>query len=122
MPTFDIVSKYEIYEIENTVNIVKRDILNRYDFKGSNTSIKLDKKNSTIKLESIPPDKNTPTGTSDINLLLTAESNILISSVFIKFLFKYKSSFFGKLYHLLILKLSSSKIAKLPLGIFFAFL
>ena len=52
MPTFDIVSKYEIYEIENTVNIVKRDILNRYDFKGSNTSITLDKKNSSIKIES----------------------------------------------------------------------
>ena len=52
MPTFDIVSKYEIYEIENTVNIVKRDILNRYDFKGSNTSITLYKKESSIKIES----------------------------------------------------------------------
>ena len=52
MPTFDIVSKYEIYEIENTVNIVKRDIVNRYDFNGSNTSITLDKKQSVIKMES----------------------------------------------------------------------
>ena len=52
MPTFDIVSKYEIYEIENTVNIVKRDILNRYDFRGSNTKITLDKKKSTITIES----------------------------------------------------------------------
>ena len=52
MPTFDIVCKYEIHEIENTVNMVKRDILNRYDFKGSSTSIILDKKNATIKIES----------------------------------------------------------------------
>ena len=32
-------------EIDNAVNIVKRDILNRYDFRGSNTKITLDKKN-----------------------------------------------------------------------------
>ena len=52
MPTFDIVCKYEIHEIENTINMVKRDILNRYDFKGTSTSISLDKKNATIKIES----------------------------------------------------------------------
>ena len=52
MPTFDIVCRYEIHEIENTVNMVKRDILNRYDLKGSSTNITLDKKNATIKIES----------------------------------------------------------------------
>ena len=52
MPTFDIVCRYEIHEIENTVNMVKRDILNRYDFKGSSTNITLDKKNGSIKIES----------------------------------------------------------------------
>ena len=52
MPTFDIVCKYAIHEIENTVNMVKRDILNRYDLKGSSTNITLDKKNATIKIES----------------------------------------------------------------------
>ena len=52
MPTFDIVCRYEIHEIENSVNMVKRDILNRYDFKGSSTSILLDKKNAAIKIES----------------------------------------------------------------------
>ena len=52
LPTFDIVCKYEIHEIENTVNMVKRDILNRYDFKGSSTSISLDKKNAIIQIES----------------------------------------------------------------------
>ena len=52
MPTFDIVCKYEIHEIENTVNMVKRDIINRYDFRGTNTEILLDKKNASIKIES----------------------------------------------------------------------
>ncbi len=52
MPTFDIVCRYEIHEIENTVNMVKRDILNRYDFKGSSTHITLDKQNASIKIES----------------------------------------------------------------------
>ena len=52
MPTFDIVCKYEIQEIENTVNMVKRDILNRFDFKGTSTRISLDKKNATIQIES----------------------------------------------------------------------
>ena len=32
--------------------MVKRDILNRYDFKGSSTNITLDKKNASIKIES----------------------------------------------------------------------
>lgn len=52
MPTFDIVSKYEIQEIENTVNMTQRDLLNRYDLRGTNTKIQFDKKNSQIKLES----------------------------------------------------------------------
>ena len=50
MPSFDIVSTFEMQEIDNAVNIVKRDILNRYDFRGSNTKITLDKKNATIKI------------------------------------------------------------------------
>ena len=52
MPTFDIVCRYELHEIENTVNMVKRDILNRYDFKGSSTNITFNKKNASIKIES----------------------------------------------------------------------
>ena len=52
MPTFDVVSKYEIQEIENTVNMTQRDLLNRYDLRGTNTKIQFDKKNSQIKLES----------------------------------------------------------------------
>ena len=39
MPSFDVVSKLDIQEVDNAVNMVKRDIGNRYDFKGSSSSI-----------------------------------------------------------------------------------
>ena len=52
MPSFDIVSKYEMQEVENAINMVKRDIATRYDFRGSNTNIILNKKESLIKIES----------------------------------------------------------------------
>ena len=51
MPSFDIVSTYDLQEIDNAVNIVKRDIQNRYDFRGSNSSISLDKNDKKIKIE-----------------------------------------------------------------------
>ena len=52
MPSFDIVSKYEVQEIENSVNMVTRDIANRYDFRGSSTHILFSKKEGIIKIES----------------------------------------------------------------------
>jgi len=32
MPSFDVVSKFNIQEIDNSVNMVNRDIVNRFDF------------------------------------------------------------------------------------------
>ena len=52
MPSLDIVSTYDMQEIDNAVNIVKRDIANRYDFRGTNSSITLDKSEKKIKIES----------------------------------------------------------------------
>ena len=52
MPSFDIVSKYEVQEIENSVNMVTRDIANRYDFRGRSTHILFSKKEGIIKIES----------------------------------------------------------------------
>ena len=46
MPSFDVVSKFDMQEIDNAVNMVKRDIANRFDFKGSSSDIELNK--STI--------------------------------------------------------------------------
>ena len=39
MPSFDIVSGFDMQELDNAVNMVTRDIANRYDFKGSNSII-----------------------------------------------------------------------------------
>ena len=51
MPSFDIVSKFDMQEIDNAVNIVKRDISNRYDFKGSNSTVVFNKNDKQIKIE-----------------------------------------------------------------------
>ena len=48
MPSFDIVCSFNVQEIDNAVNMVKRDINNRYDFKGSTSSITLNKKDNNI--------------------------------------------------------------------------
>jgi len=48
MPSFDIVSSLDIQEIDNAVNMVKRDLKNRYDFKGSSSSITLNKDDNSI--------------------------------------------------------------------------
>ena len=50
MPSFDIVSSFNIQEIDNAVNMVVRDIGNRYDFRGSSTSISLDKGDKSISI------------------------------------------------------------------------
>ncbi|MDP6570869.1 MAG: YajQ family cyclic di-GMP-binding protein [Candidatus Marinimicrobia bacterium] len=52
MPSFDIVSKFDLQEVENSVNMVNRDIGNRYDFRGSNSLVFLNKKENSISLES----------------------------------------------------------------------
>ena len=51
MPSFDIVSEFDMQEIDNSVNMVTRDISNRYDFKGSDSTIELNKNEKSIKIE-----------------------------------------------------------------------
>tara|TARA_B110000116_G_scaffold91456_1_gene79688 strand:+ start:134 stop:625 length:492 start_codon:yes stop_codon:yes gene_type:complete len=51
MPSFDIVSSFDMQEVDNAVNTVKRDIQNRYDFRGSNSTINLNKTDKQIKIE-----------------------------------------------------------------------
>jgi uncharacterized protein YajQ (UPF0234 family) len=48
MPTFDIVSKIDAQTLDNAINIAKKEILNRYDFHDSKSSIELDKKTNVI--------------------------------------------------------------------------
>lgn len=49
MPSFDIVSKIDLQEIENGINQAKSEISNRYDFKGSDTELNWDKKEISFK-------------------------------------------------------------------------
>ena len=39
MPSFDVVNRHDYQEIDNAIGNAKREISNRYDFKGSDTSI-----------------------------------------------------------------------------------
>lgn len=48
MPSFDIVSKVDGQLLDNAVNNTRKEIVNRYDFHGSDTSIELDKKTNLI--------------------------------------------------------------------------
>ena len=50
MPYFDIVSRIDLQEVDNAVNITKKAILSRYDFRGSKTEISLDKKEKKIRV------------------------------------------------------------------------
>jgi len=51
MPSFDIASKVDLQTLDNAVNVAKKEIENRFDFKGTHISIELNKKEMTIDLE-----------------------------------------------------------------------
>ncbi len=51
MPSFDITSKIDVQTLDNAINIVKKEVENRYDFKGSHVVVELNKKDFTLALE-----------------------------------------------------------------------
>lgn len=51
MPSFDIVSQVNSMEIENAVNIARKELANRFDFKGSNAEIALEKNEIKLSAE-----------------------------------------------------------------------
>lgn len=51
MPSFDIVSQVSSMEIENAVNTAKKELANRFDFKGSKAEIVLDKNEIKLSAE-----------------------------------------------------------------------
>ena len=50
MPSFDIASKLDAQLLDNAVNVAKKDILNRWDFKDSKSTIELNKKDLVINI------------------------------------------------------------------------
>lgn len=51
MPSFDIVSKVDLQTLDNAVNVAKKEIDNRFDFKGTHVQVELNKKDMVINLE-----------------------------------------------------------------------
>jgi len=51
MPSFDIVSKVDMQTLDNAVNVTKKEIANRFDFKDSPVVIDLNKKDFKIDIE-----------------------------------------------------------------------
>ena len=65
MPSFDIVSRVDFQEIDNAIANALREITNRYDFKGSNSTLERSEKVITI--------------VTDDDLKLSQVNDILIS-------------------------------------------
>jgi hypothetical protein len=78
MPSFDIVSKVDVQEVDNAVNQAKAELKNRYDFKGSKCELNWDKK-----------EEITVTGDSDTRLKALVEmvqARLVKRGVSLKFL------------------------------------
>ena len=50
MASFDIVSEVDLQALDNAINNLKKEILNRFDFQGSQTEIELMKKEMLLKV------------------------------------------------------------------------
>ena len=50
MPSFDIASKADVQLLDNAINVARKEIITRFDFKDSKTEIDLDKKNFAINI------------------------------------------------------------------------
>jgi uncharacterized protein YajQ (UPF0234 family) len=77
MPSFDIVSQVSSMEVENAVNQAKKELANRFDFKGSNAEIVLEK--DEIKLSAT--DQFKISALSEIVVGKLAKRNISLKNV-----------------------------------------
>ncbi len=50
MPSFDVTSKVDLQEVDNAVNQSRKEIGQRYDFKGSKAAIEFDRTAATLTL------------------------------------------------------------------------
>jgi uncharacterized protein YajQ (UPF0234 family) len=77
MPSFDIVSEVSSMEIENAINIAKKELANRFDFKGSKAEILLEKNEIKLTAE----DEFKITALAEIVLGKLARRNISMKSL-----------------------------------------
>jgi len=50
MPSFDIVSKIDVQNLDNVINNAKKELQTRYDFRDSKSEYDFDKKNLIVKI------------------------------------------------------------------------
>ena len=50
MNSFDVTSEIDMQEVDNAINQARKEVSQRYDFKGSPAAIELDQKNHTLTL------------------------------------------------------------------------
>lgn len=50
MPSFDVVNHVNIQEVDNAINITKKELYTRYDFRGSGTEVILNKSEKKIHI------------------------------------------------------------------------
>ena len=77
MPSFDIVSKVSSMEVENAISQAQKELLTRFDFKGSGAEIVLEK--SEIKLRA--PDAFKMTALVEILMLKLAKRSISAKNI-----------------------------------------
>lgn len=77
MPSFDIVSKVNSMELDNAINQAQKELLTRFDFKGSGAEIVLEK--HEIKLKA--PDAFKMTALVEMVVLKLAKRNISMKSI-----------------------------------------
>jgi uncharacterized protein YajQ (UPF0234 family) len=52
MPTFDVVSKIQMHEVDNAIQQAQKEVSTRYDFRDTNTTIELGDEGITLKSSS----------------------------------------------------------------------
>lgn len=57
MPSFDVVSDVDMQEVRNAVDQAERELGQRFDFKGTDSSVTLNEKDKTIELRSVSQDR-----------------------------------------------------------------
>jgi cyclic-di-GMP-binding protein len=77
MPSFDIVSQVNSMEIENAVHQARKELANRFDFKGSNAEIVLDQNEIKLSAE----DQFKVRTLAEITIARIAKRNISLKNV-----------------------------------------
>ncbi len=79
MPSFDVVSEVDVMEVKNAVELAKKELANRFDFRDAKAEIEFDEKEEAIKLTAI--DKFKITALEEIVLGKLAKRNISLKNI-----------------------------------------